>query len=351
VPASPELVIEHGAALERYESEVVTAVTQEGLVDVTTGFITYNLTLSVVPKGLVEVYVTKDVSKADEQDIPSCVMYDDGLSVNDTSRFSFDPSNWNVPQTVGIQVRRNATTYQGSSTTRFLHAVQSEDPDWQSPFLRPMRVTITDDDECTKGAQKYDDSLGIRKCRCSEGFYVEETDPLFCESATKCSRCPAGMICEFHQKLQEASLKKGNYRTSATSLNVANCPIAAACIGNARAGDALCIDGHEGPFCMVCTLNGTSRYEWSGKSCVLCDGGQEWTVYGVCLFLGIVVLLIVANIVRRHAPNAHYEVSKWEDFIGRATSKYKIVTKFLQASLSVRLFRFAPSPGDTLLST
>jgi hypothetical protein len=324
-------VIQYNAVMDWRESEIIDTTTKEGLV----GSMSYTIQLSVQPNATVRV----NAAKAAEPNA-DCVLHDDGLYLGPDSHFMFDSSNWNEPQTVSIDVRRNATTYQGSSVTLFLHAVESEDPDWRSPFLRPMRVAITDDDECTNGAQKYDaieKSAGgkeyiVRKCGCSESFFVAEEDLSFCNSATECTRCPAGMLCEFQQRLEEALLESGKYRRSPTSLHVVNCPIEAACVGNATAGDRLCQDGHTGPLCMVCILNGTSRYEWSGESCTRCDNWRKWEVYGVLVLLGLAFLAIVVSIIRRNAPSANDDLPRWEEFVGRATAKYKIVTKFLQAS-------------------
>jgi hypothetical protein len=317
-------VIGHDAVLEKRESELAKINERGEMV----GEVAYSLRLSVQPIAEVEVRVKKDT-----KDSVDCMRFDDGLFLLQDTLFRFQPSNWNEPQTVNITIRRNGTTFQGTSVTRFLHEVKSEDPDWRSPFLRPMSVTIADDDECTPGAQKYDDyETGIRKCGCSEGFFVEATATSFCGSATKCGTCPAGMLCDkLQQDIEYALLESGKYRMFNTSLDVADCPIETACIGKANAGDALCRDGHTGPFCMVCVLNGTSRYEWNGDKCTVCDGGNEWEVYGVMTALGVGLLAVVASIVRYKAPTLSDGLSQWEEFVGQATTKYKILTKFLQA--------------------
>jgi hypothetical protein len=77
-----------------------------------------------------------------------------------------------------------------------------------------MVITIADDDSCVHGAQKYDEAVQdriIRKCGCAEGFFIDETDPLYCNSVTKCEACPEGMACGFQQNAVTAIVAKGYY--------------------------------------------------------------------------------------------------------------------------------------------
>jgi hypothetical protein len=250
VPASPELIIGHNAILEKRESEVASAANQMGTI---VGSISYTLRLSVEPKDIVEVRVSKDA----ESNV-DCVLHGDGLFLNNDTHFFFDNSNWDQDQTVHIDVWRNATTFQGSSVTRFVHTVESEDPDWRSPFLRPLTLTIADDDECTEGAVKYDDIVRsmngdeytVRKCGCQEGFYIEEYDPAYCDSVTRCSLCRPGMICSGRETIQEILMEPGFFRIGASSIDVVDCPVASACNSTAvrTFGDSLCDQqiGHEG---------------------------------------------------------------------------------------------------------
>jgi hypothetical protein len=139
------------------------------------------------------------------------VIYGDGMALNKDTHFLFNRLNWDEDQVVQIDIRRNASTYQGSSITRFLHTVESEDPNWRSPFLRPMRLTITDDDECPKGAQKYDAVMGgrvIRKCGCQEDYFIKNTDLGYCDTVTRCPKCPEGMACDFQQDARSQQLRR-----------------------------------------------------------------------------------------------------------------------------------------------
>jgi hypothetical protein len=245
IPASPELIIEYNALLERRESEVVTSKTEDEVV----GEISYTLSLSAKPNRTVNVIVTKQAEPTAD-----CSVRPDGL-LFDAATYVFGPSNWNVPQAVQIDVRRNSSTFQGTSTARFNHKVTSKDSSWSSAFLRPMTVTIADDDECTIGARKYDDAIQgittqdfiIRKCACTDGFYIGASDPLYCGSVTNCGVCPEGMLCGFQQNLTQAHLERGFYRTHNDVTKVVRCPGHSwQCIGNATHGDSLCSTGHEG---------------------------------------------------------------------------------------------------------
>ena len=61
------------------------------------------------------------------------------------------------------------------------------------------------------------------------------------------------------------------------------------CVGNATHGDALCADGHEGAFCMVCKLGGEGRYVRSGNSCVRCTNES---ITQLCLAAVAAVLIL-----------------------------------------------------------
>jgi hypothetical protein len=321
IPASPELIVEYDAALERRESEV-TVVVDSFLV----GTISYNLSLSVYPLSVVEVTVTKEVEAGAD-----CVEYNDGLSIKRNASFFFDAINWNISQTVHIDIRRDAGVFQGSSTMLFSHSVRSNDPVWKSPFLRPMRLSIIDDDDCVKGAQKFDEIIGgcrIRKCGCAEDFFIEETDSFYCNSVTKCEPCPEGMKCTFQQKLEQAQISNGWYRPNNVSLSVVECPLPHVCVGENTSGDDLCREGHKGPLCLVCR----QAHVWtSSEECVLCDSELKISLY---LGLGaslLVLAAISANILRRkQIAGRAGRFSTWESFVDKATTKYKIIINFFQ---------------------
>jgi hypothetical protein len=304
VPASPELIIEHNALLERRESEITSRTKDE-----VAGEITYTLSLSVKSDRTVNVTVTKQAESTAD-----CATHPDGLLFNTTS-YTFEPRSWNVPQTVQIEVRRNIDTFQGTSIARFFHKTTSEDPTWRSAFLRPMTVIIADDDECTDGARKRDNTIhNIRTCGCDVGHFIKTTDASYCGSVTSCVPCPDGTACTGEESLEEMLLLPGKYRISNTSIAVVDCPTPDACTGTLKNldpdvaqelketedkdnagqlfanalmerlqvenstddlsnwGDALCRVGHQGVFCQVCTVEATVAYYWSGQSCEKCEG-------------------------------------------------------------------------------
>jgi hypothetical protein len=381
VPASPELIIEFDAALERRESEVTTDNALEQL----TGEIQYDLSLSVQPRMDVEVKV--ELQKDDNGTTAICVVHDHGLSLNGATEFTFNKTNWNVPQAVQIAVRRKRATYQGNTVTRFAHSVTSEDPDWQAPFLRPMTVAISDDDECTEGAQKYDalvtfegaqkdecddeeECYTIRKCGCSEGYFIEDTDRDYCDSVTTCAECSPGMVCSatsgegnwlsVDSRLEKLVLDPGYFRISENVTSVIECPVEDACTTNSTtvirtAGDALCDSnlGHEGPLCMVCHTGQNETWYWEGQKCVLCEGEEQNAVIffsvmsGTALFLLLDAFFVglVGKMVKcvRNAGSAQLKqrcpqvVSWWkkqkeamEEFTIRFQTKYKILVNFVQ---------------------
>jgi hypothetical protein len=166
----------------------------------------------------VKVIIRKEVThKVD------CLRYDDGLHL-ETQQLDFDPSNFDVPRTVTINVMRKMNTFQGNSLAWFNHTIETEDSDWKSLFLRSVSVALIDDSPCVDGAQKMDDlAVGVRKCGCSKDFWIGAVDDDFCESAVECMPCPKGMLCESQQYLQTAALEAGWYASVEHTIRSKRC--------------------------------------------------------------------------------------------------------------------------------
>ena len=231
--------------------------------------------------------------------------------------------------------------------------------------MRPVTVTLQDDSTCTSGAEQFEQAYGktrVRKCGCQIGFYIVSQDELFCHSAVECLPCPAGMECGFDQDHTQATISKHYYRAENTSLSVVECPIAQACIGKNIAGDALCREGHQGPFCMLCEINSTDRYEvgdgvehscdddkcviliklhalrfvWSDEKCVKCSPASEASVYAVVFLLGLLCVGCVCFIAKTAAKKkmsgrkSRFDTERLEAFAGKIQTKYKILVTFMQ---------------------
>jgi hypothetical protein len=286
VPASPELVLVPDL-FDVIEKEVI---------DEHGGVLAYSLSLSAEPTNPVTVVISPEIRS------PSCYGYEPKFAL-ETSEFTFNSKTYNIAQVVTIAVNNlNASKYEGSFSALFHHTIVTEDKDFKSAFLRPVSVTLQDDSPCVDGAEKYDathaDKTRVRKCGCTEGFYIADTDPLHCDSVTKCEACPDGMECGKQQDFTLANLNENFYRVDNSSLNVVKCPDPATqCIGSATAGDRLCAVGHSGAFCMVCVLGEESRFVRSGEVCVLCDESSQAVLYvalAACLSLCIGVVIFIS---------------------------------------------------------
>ena len=140
------------------------------------------------------------------------------------------------------------------------------------------------------------------------------------------------------QILEGALILEGWYRLDNTSLNVMQCPEPSRqCVGNATHGNALCADGHEGPFCMVCKLQVDERYVWSGQTCSLCDGSSRHSLYGglACLVLLVVglALYVFQSGTGKSLPGGgktNSQTGKLETFFELVQTKYKILITFTQ---------------------
>jgi hypothetical protein len=176
VPASPELALGRDL-FDVVESEVIRDLG---------GALTYNLSLSAKPSSMVYVTVTSEIRQA------SCYGHPIKMNLNQ-SMFAFTPQEYNIPQTVRLEVQRlNESVYEGTFSASLRHSISTEDEDFQSgalrlllvcprpyqdpvltisflhsfrtAFLRPVSVTLQDDSPCPKNSQKYEDENRVRKC-------------------------------------------------------------------------------------------------------------------------------------------------------------------------------------------
>ncbi len=138
------------------------------------------------------------------------------------------------------------------------------------------------------------------------------------------------MICDSWsnpsgQILEDALLLEGWYRFDNSSIKPIQCPKlpSTQCVGLATHGDALCADGHEGPFCMVCN----KHYVWSGQKCTLCDGSSRHSLYGGLVCLGLLVVGLAFYILQSGKGRSF---PKLEAFFELAQTKYKIVITYTQ---------------------
>jgi hypothetical protein len=332
VPASPELALDLDL-LEVAEKEVL----ERG------GVLAYNLSLSAKPESTVTVTVTPEIRNA------ICYGYPSKFELHQNV-FEFTSETYNTSQTVNIVVNGlDTSNYEGVFFATFQHSIDTEDEDFKSAFLRPVSVTFQDDSVCVANATKFEDPIsGTRKCGCIEGHYVVATDPLFCDSVTKCGYCPEGLNCNVDpslhpsgQVLEEARLKGGYYRAHNSSLNVVKCPAPQTqCVGGATFGSELCALGYKGAFCMVCELGdlakGEVRYTRSGDECLKCDGSSEAILYTTLTLLGLLMIGAVVFVSRAKKKKrgkgrkSRYNTDRVEVWLDKVQTKYKILVTFTQ---------------------
>jgi hypothetical protein len=259
--------------------------------------VAYNVSLSSQPKSPVTVAIRQQAG-----DQPTCHHYDHGVAISGVApRLTFTADNYNVPQVVQIAIHRNFSIFQGTSRLSYIHTIESDDEDWKSPYLRPVPFTLVDDDECTEGGEKYTaftpEGDEIRKCRCRSGYYILDTDPKLCDNEIRCGKCHEEMLCGVSQNLTAATVLQNSYRFTDLEEDLKICPTNGVCVGGETSGNALCADGHTGPFCMVCIRNDTHRFVWSGDSCAVCDTGKIVKLVSFVSLLGFFVFAAVANLV------------------------------------------------------
>ena len=156
----------------------------------------------------------------------------------------------------------------------------------------------------TDGADTFD-------CVCTRGQYLDEgaltaadafisgnaslavgNDEAGLMYADVCVSCGDGTSCGAAGTfLASLPVDAGYYRARPGSPVIERCPNTRACSGGAQTGDAQCREGHEGPFCDVCSDGWYSNSATS--SCSKCNSGDVvWGALGVLLFLVVVVALV-----------------------------------------------------------
>lgn len=90
--------------------------------------------------------------------------------------------------------------------------------------------------------------------------------------------------------------EKGDWRTTATSVDARPCPIYDLCVGGTGGGDDLCIGDNTGPYCLVCP---SSHFASASGECFECGSSSDSSaaqvmgyLIGVCLLLGAAMAFI-----------------------------------------------------------
>ena len=117
--------------------------------------------------------------------------------------------------------------------------------------------------------------------------------------ARTASRVECALCLENEMDCSEAGLtasslvvKAGYWRPHNTTINIKPCPVPQACVNSS------CVEGHTGPFCMVCAA-GYSRWRRAGL-CEACPDDTGWSVARsiaaliLCLFLIVLSVLVVS---------------------------------------------------------
>ena len=331
VPASPELAL-NPVRIDIRESEAESMG----------GKVSYNMSLSAKPKKTVTVAVEMHIQNA------SCYSHASKFTL-ERAQFVFQPENYDAPQTVKVSIADiNVTDYEGVFLASCHHSIKTSDEEFGGAFLRPVTINLQDDSLCPGGAQSIDEEHkgggrkeSIRKCGCRKDFFIKKVNVKFCDSVTECVECPTGMLCDSSshpsgQILEEAVIEPEWYRLHNSSTNVVPCPKPSTqCTGNGTHGDDLCEEGHEGPFCMICTLSETVRYVRSGDECTKCSGGSFVQLY-LAIVLGILFfaggILYMKRGTRNRRPHSDGKdppptsvSERVSVFAEKVQSKYKVM--------------------------
>ena len=331
VPASPELAL-NPVRIDIRESEAESMG----------GKVSYNMSLSAKPKKTVTVAVEMHIQNA------SCYSHASKFTL-ERAQFVFQPENYDAPQTVKVSIADiNVTDYEGVFLASCHHSIKTSDEEFGGAFLRPVTINLQDDSLCPGGAQSIDEEHkgggrkeSIRKCGCRKDFFIKKVNVKFCDSVTECVECPTGMLCDSSshpsgQILEEAVIEPEWYRLHNSSTNVVPCPKPSTqCTGNGTHGDDLCEEGHEGPFCMICTLSETVRYVRSGDECTKCSGGSFVQLYlaivlGILFFAGGILYMKRGTRNRRpHSDGKNPPPTSVSErvsvFAEKVQSKYKVM--------------------------
>lgn len=153
-----------------------------------------------------------------------------------------------------------------------------------------------------------DSSTSLDDCTCETGYYDSDNGP-----GVDCLSCPHGTACTGGATIERLPVLAGRWRTGADSSVIETCPYGLSCLGGTNAS-AYCLEGHQGPLCMVsqmmrrCTsLPSPSLtltcptfsqvcaegYRQSvGGSCLLCEAGElkvgDATGIGFLLFVVLI---------------------------------------------------------------
>jgi hypothetical protein len=368
-PSQPELIILD----DQGKANVWIQKRENAIVDAARGVSNFQYSVSLscpplLPESKVVLNVTVDLKQGPcDTDEPSPEPRLELLNATlDVLTLVFSKDNWNVSQSVHAWVRTD-DVFNGLTQATFVHSIELVDnvpqtvsrararlgDAWSTPYEQSVSFNLVDDDQCGDGAQKrFSNTEGVDVCVCSTGHYAVDLNDYYCKSVLTCNVCKPGMVCDDVQDdavvtLPQIEIAAGWYRESTESDHVVECPKPDVCVGSEANALSdvpgggtyfsadLCQNGHTGPFCMVCTLESTARYVWSGDSCIQCTDQSVAVVYTaivVVAFLLIwVAIKIFKTVEKRLSKEAEImEDGRWAEFIDSAQTKYKIGVRFMQ---------------------
>ncbi|CAB1107755.1 unnamed protein product [Ectocarpus sp. CCAP 1310/34] len=130
-----------------------------------------------------------------------------------------------------------------------------------------------------------------------EGCYFEEPQLVpKCSDALDHSNSSDGTVT-----LDALVIEPGNWRVTSSSQNVLECYNAEACLGGVTGSESYCLEGYEGPFCVVCSDENSARL---GMACSRCSDRAGGIALGVSI--SVAGLLFTITVVS-HAVSGESE--------------------------------------------
>jgi hypothetical protein len=152
-------------------------------------------------------------------------------------------------------------------------------------------------------------------------------------------------------------LAPGRWRISPSSKDIQRCQKDAAdddtsrCIGGMigaqNTSDDLCMEGHAGPMCMLCVVNGSQQKAYFDETQSRCDScptdtlGRAGALSGV--LVGIFVLLFLLRFIsRHHLVRIWCRTDQPKTRVGRVTMFFRKL--FFYMTVFIQVFQHAAVP-------
>ena len=204
----------------------------------------------------------------------------------------------------------------------------------------------------------------IESCICAPKYFRSSRRISNASESVVCDVCPEGAVCASSGTITETlETQKGWWRSDVSKEKFYQCHVSSDCIGGLQkmntSSDALCLQGHSGVLCAVCSV---SYVRTNRSNCMYCGtyqnttntrdvyslGGAFMTLVAVVFSIFFVVVLII---ITRPIPKKEKQKKKSTSDVKKNKKKHSLVKVAIVIRSMQRLARGAKTSENSLVDS